>query len=391
MTLTMSTFCSTRARFRRLVNPTNNESSTAAAVDTASAEGNPGAPFLELYNLSSQSLNAALDAMSGEIHASLTTGAMDDSRFLRQAVLWRGCALSLLGAGPDAPLSMDAPLSAEADDGPSHIALWGQGFGSWAGYGASAQAAGMSRSIGGIVAGADAGFGGVWRLGFAGGYSSADDDVAARASSALTDSTELAVYASTALGGWNFRFGAANAWNRLPTRHRLRSASRKRQSRITAATPRKPSAKSATPSWRTTSRSKPSRAAVMSASRPAPLPNRAWPPAPDGAADNENVEYTQIGSLRHRHAGRRHHDHAARLLRLAICGRRNHAGRNDGVQRHVHALHCFGRPLAQESILIDAGVSMNAWDGMTVGLYYSGQLAGHVSDNGIKGSFTWNF
>jgi hypothetical protein len=48
-------------------------------------------------------------------------------------------------------------------------------------------------------------------------------------------------------------------------------------------------------------------------------------------------------------------------------------------------------PLAQDSALIDAGLDFALGPGMTLGASYSGQIASDLTDNAVKGRFTWLF
>lgn len=50
-----------------------------------------------------------------------------------------------------------------------------------------------------------------------------------------------------------------------------------------------------------------------------------------------------------------------------------------------------GVPLAEDSALIDAGLDFALSDRLSAGVSYSGQYADSVSDNAVKGRFTWLF
>jgi outer membrane autotransporter protein len=51
----------------------------------------------------------------------------------------------------------------------------------------------------------------------------------------------------------------------------------------------------------------------------------------------------------------------------------------------------YGVPIAQDSVLIDAGLDFALGDNTTAGVSYSGQFGDGVTDNGVKGRFTWLF
>jgi len=50
-----------------------------------------------------------------------------------------------------------------------------------------------------------------------------------------------------------------------------------------------------------------------------------------------------------------------------------------------------GVPLAADSALIDAGLDIALGAKATAGISYSGQFGEGVTDNGVKGRFTWLF
>jgi outer membrane autotransporter protein len=50
-----------------------------------------------------------------------------------------------------------------------------------------------------------------------------------------------------------------------------------------------------------------------------------------------------------------------------------------------------GVPLAEDSLLLEAGLEFNLGPAATLGVSYSGQLADDVEDNAVKGRLTWLF
>jgi len=50
-----------------------------------------------------------------------------------------------------------------------------------------------------------------------------------------------------------------------------------------------------------------------------------------------------------------------------------------------------GVPLAENSALVEAGLDLNLSPTATLGVAYSGQLANNLTDNAVKGRFTWLF
>src|SRR6185295_9201329 len=68
---------------------TFNQRSVATAINTALQSGNQSAPFAALFGLTAAQLPGALDALSGEVHASTAGVLLDESLYPRAAVLGR--------------------------------------------------------------------------------------------------------------------------------------------------------------------------------------------------------------------------------------------------------------------------------------------------------------
>jgi outer membrane autotransporter protein len=203
-----------------MVAHTRNQKATAGALDTLAQSG----PSLALYNdllmLDAASARAAFDGLSGEIHASIKTGLIDDSRFVRDAANERlraafdgvgaDKASAVLAYGPDG-----AKEPAPADT--SRLAAWGSAFGSWSDYDGNGNASGMDTSTGGFVTGLDGLVAETWRLGLLAGYSHSSFDVDNRSSSGESDTYHLGVYGGTQWNSLSFRSGLAYSWHSIDT------------------------------------------------------------------------------------------------------------------------------------------------------------------------------
>ncbi len=146
---------------------------------------------------------AAFDQLSGEIHASVVTGLIEDSRHIRNTVNDR--LRSALGAD-------STPWTAS-----SGLAFWGTGFGSWGSTDANGNAASLDRSTGGFIGGADAMVTDAWRLGLLAGYSHSSFNADDRASSALSDTYHVGLYAGAEWQALSFRSGVAYGWSDINT------------------------------------------------------------------------------------------------------------------------------------------------------------------------------
>ncbi|MEH2528439.1 MULTISPECIES: autotransporter outer membrane beta-barrel domain-containing protein [unclassified Bradyrhizobium] len=223
---------------------TPNERAVASALDAAFNAGN--GVFPGFGGLTPGQFPAALDALSGEVHASTLTTLANDSGVMRSAVLGRlrqaaylgdGSAMGSLALGGPLLASVDqavvtapayAPqwLNAHAADLPAKAppparaatpdwTFWAQGVGAWGQFNSDGNAAETKRSLGAFIAGADRRWLDGTRAGLAAGYTSSRVNVDARASAANIDSAHLAGYLGHAFGAFNLRSGAAAAWHEI--------------------------------------------------------------------------------------------------------------------------------------------------------------------------------
>lgn len=181
----------------------------------------------------------ALNALSGEVHSSVSTALADDSRYVREAILGRliqayysgaaspagGQAIVLASAAPTNVIDGSSRMSlgagyGEATAAPSGghaLAFWSRAFGAWGQYDTNGNAATMDRSLGGFVSGVDGNLGGGWRAGLATGYTYTGLDVDARNSSANINSYVLGGYAGGAVGSFAIRSGGTWTWHDIDT------------------------------------------------------------------------------------------------------------------------------------------------------------------------------
>ncbi|MFL5179128.1 MAG: autotransporter domain-containing protein [Microvirga sp.] len=198
---------------------TPNQASAGRAAE-ALGFGNP--VFNAILGLRATEARGAFDLLSGEVHASAVTAAVEESRLVRDALLDRLRGLGTPAAGGQtqsafASYAADAPGPRQAvavpvqPIDPRVFAVWGQGFGAFGRTDGEAGTAALKRSTGGFILGADATFDERWRAGVAGGYTRTSIDVASRLSSAAIESVHGAVYGGANLGAVQLRAGAAIA------------------------------------------------------------------------------------------------------------------------------------------------------------------------------------
>jgi outer membrane autotransporter protein len=385
---------------------TPNQTATASALDTLPT--NNGL-FLAAAGLTGAATQRALDALSGEIHASLQTAIIDDSRYMRSAVLDRlrqssygqdAGAIAALGwggpvlayaASPAFPVkaAKKAPAPESRD-----VTFWAQGFDARAQFDGNGNAAGVKRDLAGLSAGADARLGKDWRAGIAAGYSRSNIGIDDRASSAGVDTAHLAAYAGTAYGAWKLRTGAAAAWHEINTNR-------------TIAFPGffdQVSAKYTAASGQIFGEVGYGMTLGMFAAEPfgglafVHLKTGSFGEAGGGAAlagfgNTENVGYSSLGlrvatftmlgngmALIPRAAATWQHAFGDVVPSAAL------AFQSAGIGYNI-----LGVPLARDAALVEAGLDLRVKPQITFGVGYSGELAGHVRDHAVKGKFLWAF
>ncbi len=201
---------------------TRNQRATARGLDSIGFDAGHAAydAFAQLPDNAGLIRNS-LDQLSGEIHASMKSALIEESRIVRDTATDRlrtafgdVAASATPAAGGDGRLQ---PAEAAAQGS----ALWARGFGEWGRYDSDGNAASLKRSAGGLLLGADAPVGD-WRIGTLAGYSRSSADVNDRSSSGNSDNYHLGAYAGTrwALpqGSLSLRTGLAHTWHQIGTR-----------------------------------------------------------------------------------------------------------------------------------------------------------------------------
>ncbi len=149
----------------------------------------------------------ALDLLSGEVHASIRTALIDDSRFVREASFDRS------RRAPGKSVGNPAGSADGQDDAQTAMGI--RGFAAWGRWSGDANVAQQKRSIRGFFFGPDGELTEHVNVGLIAGYSRSKMDVDERLSSVTADSYHLGAY----LGGeWqqlSLRGGAAHTWHRM--------------------------------------------------------------------------------------------------------------------------------------------------------------------------------
>ncbi|MBS9476387.1 autotransporter domain-containing protein [Ancylobacter radicis] len=140
----------------------------------------------------------AFNQLSGDLYPSLQNAALEDSRFVRDAVLTR-LQQADQGARADGVIASTA--------GETGATLWGQAYGSWGTFEGTSNAAGFDRTIGGFLVGMDRPAGETFRWGGFVGFGQSSET--ASGASADSDDLHVGLYGSGQFGALGVRLGAA--------------------------------------------------------------------------------------------------------------------------------------------------------------------------------------
>jgi len=203
----------------------------STANQCATGEGaestGPGNPIYDaIVQLNDPQARDAFDQTSGELHASIQTGLLENSRFVRDATGNRihnafgqsaapGKVL-VYAPGIDIKDPTPRPVWVDADKADG-LALWAHGYGSWGSIDGDGNAASMDTRIGGLFVGADVPVFGNMRLGVVGGYGQSSFSVDDRNSSGTSDNIDLGIYGGGQWDQLGISFGVNHTWHSIDT------------------------------------------------------------------------------------------------------------------------------------------------------------------------------
>jgi outer membrane autotransporter protein len=378
-----------------------------AAARAAEALGPGNAVFNALLGLTADQARNAFDLLSGEVHGSVQSVLMEDSRYPRQAILGRlrhdayaGAVglMDVLGLdGPatymaDPPRTARAPLARPA--AAPAFTMWAQALGAWGKLDGEGNAAKVDRNLGGLFGGIDTIVGEVWRIGIAAGYTRSDMDIDARLSSAEIETGHVGVYASTRFGALSARFGGAVSFHDIDTQRsivfpgfsdRAGAGYDARTSQVfgeigygfaLGQIALEPFAGLAFVEVETDRFREGGGAAALA-----------------GAKNSFDTGYSTIGL---RMGTTYALANGMALLPRASLGWQ-HAFAEVGPTSYLAfasgslPFSVRGAPIAQDSLLVEAGLDLAVSARARVGLSYAGALAERVQDQAVKANLSWNF
>nr|WP_256371445.1 autotransporter domain-containing protein [Stappia sp. ES.058] len=317
---------------------------------------------------------AAFDSLTGEIHASAQTALLEDSRFPREATQDR-LRVARGGVGARSGTQIEDRIS-------ESFAMWGQGFGSWSQWNSDGNAAEMDRTIGGFLMGGDAL---VWdnaRFGVLGGYSRSNFSVDDRMSSGTADTYTLGAYGGGEWNAFTLTGGVAHSWHRLDTSRSVAfsgfsdSLSASYDARTLQA-------------WGEAAYS-----FETGAARFEPFANLAYvnlstdgftetggAAALTAASNTVDATFTTLGLRAETDV---HLGSTDATLRGMVGWRHAFGGGPTSQMAFASGGNAFtiaGVPLAQNSLVLDAGFDVELTDSATLGFAYGGQFGSGVQDH----------
>ncbi len=336
----------------------------------------------------------AFNALSGEIHASTRSALIEDSHYLRDAVVTRtrlsGIAIS---AAPQfAALAQATDQRQRPQDGTA-VTAWFQGFGAIARTSSDGNAATAKRTTGGFFIGADTRIGDTWTIGLATGYSRSTVDVDGRSSRATIDSYHLALYGGAQFGPIGVRLGASHTWHSIDSSRSItfpgladaaRADYKARTTQLfgdvgyTLALGDVALEPFANLAWVHLSTNRFGERGGIAALRTrggsdSNLFSTLGIRAAAQVWNDDNKTLTLRGTLGWRHA----FGDVTPAARLAFAG-----GTSFGVE---------GVPIARNAVVVEAGFDLKVGKSFTVGAGYSGVLASGARDHAFKGNLTYRF
>lgn len=198
----------------------------AFADITATPNGAAAARAIERLGLgrSLHDLAVTLDAgtaadlfgqLPGEVYGSTVAGLIENSQMIGNQMNDRLRSTFETVGAKARPIVATDDLTTGSIAATGQSGAWGSAFGAWGHTDSDGNAAELSRSTGGLVAGLDGLVYDDWRLGFLAGYSSSSFKVDDRRSSASSDNYHLGVYGGTQWGALSFRSGLAYTWSEI--------------------------------------------------------------------------------------------------------------------------------------------------------------------------------
>jgi len=273
------------------------------------------------------------------------------------------------------------------------VTFWAQGFGAWGKFDTDFNAAALQRKLAGFFSGVDTRVGSGGRVGLMAGYTGSNYALDGRGN-ANVETGHLAGYGGWNFGAFNVRGGAAAAWHTIDTSRlavfpgffdSLTAHYEGRTAQIfgeagyglafgkVAVEPFAGAAFVQVKTDGTTERGGPAALAFAGGTFEAGYSTLGIRAATMIPLANDMMLVPRVTA-----AWQHAFDDVTPTARLAFIGA-------------PVPFTIAGVPLARDSLLSEAGLDLAIGRHATLGISYTGQLAGNVQDHAAKGKFTWKF
>ena len=333
---------------------------------------------------------SALHQLSGEIHASVKTAMLEDSRFVREAannrLLGGLCAPGTNTAAKVGGSKMAVPLDCAQGDGAT---AWGRVFGAKGRLSGDGNSASIDRSTSGVFVGADTAVAGSWRVGGLMGYGHSTYDASAAGSSATSDDYHVGVYGGNHWDNTSLRFGTSYTWSKLDTQrsvlfpglvNNLHAKSDASTAQVFGEVGQRMDVEEVA--------LEPFAALAYVRVRTSGFNESVGLSALTSNAGNSDVTF---GTLGVRTSAKL--DDSTRVR--ALVGWRHGFGgmavTNTQALAGSTAFTVYGVPLARDVGVLEAGIETQLQTNLTLEVQYSGQFGAHVRDNGVRANLAWKF
>ncbi len=343
---------------------TGNQAAIAPAIE-ALGLGNP--VYDATVALTAAEARGAFDQLAGSDYASMRGRLLDDSRFVRDAVLARG---GLAG-----------------EDG---LSVWGNALGSWASMHGGASAQGYGRDLKGFLAGFDAGFAGHWRAGLATGYGTSE--LRTGNANQKAETYHAAGYLAGSYGIASIQLGAAYAWNDVRSQRRIAFGG------FTGTPGDKYRADTFQAFGEVAVKGELSGVTVQPFAglayvdlKGSKIAEAVGPAALYGGTEGENMTWGTFGLRTQAKL-----DFGGTTLRFNGSAALRHAF-GDTVPvidlgfASGPGFAIAGNALDRDSASLDAGLELDLGKHMTLGISYTGSIAERATDHGARASLNWRF
>ncbi|WP_312364251.1 autotransporter domain-containing protein [Ensifer sp.] len=333
--------------------------------------------------------------LPGEVYGATVSGLMESSQLIGNQMNDRlRSAFETVGAD-----ALPVTIGANGTDSITTASIaaerygaWSSAFGSWSDIDGDGNAAALSRSTGGFVAGIDGMASDEWRLGFLAGYSHSNIEVDDLKSSTSSDNYHLGIYGGRAWEALSFRSGLAYTWSEIDSRRVVASPALTDSltGDYSAGTAQlfgelgygmaagniafEPFASLAFVNVDTSDFSEKGGAAALSV-----------------RGSSHDMTFTTLG-LR---ASTDFDFGDAKATARGLIGWRHALGDvTPGVAQALSGSEAFsvtGAPLARDNVVLEAGVEVAITREATLGISYQGQIASTARDHGVRADLAIRF